>query len=103
MNHVNLIGTVGTIPRLAKDGSGKQVARFILSTKEDYLDASGTLKARNFKHLISAWGRWIPIVVEYGKEGVEIAVEGRLTTRFYNSNGKINYITEVEVNDLIVM
>jgi single-stranded DNA-binding protein len=42
-------------------------------------------------------------VVEYGKEGVELAVEGRLTTRFYNSNGKINYITEVEVNDLIVM
>ena len=42
-------------------------------------------------------------VEEYGLEGSRLAIEGRLINRFYHSNGKSTCITEVEVNDLIIM
>jgi single-strand DNA-binding protein len=103
MNHVNLIGKMGTAPTFAKTEEGRLVARFLLSTSEFYCDSKGTTKTRNNNHRISAWGRWVPIIEEYGIEGTRLAIEGKLINRFYQSNGKPACITEVEVNDLIIM
>lgn len=103
MNHVNLIGKVGAAPTIATRENGKKVARFYLSTNEHYCDSDGKTKTRSNNHRITAWGRWIPIIEEYGLEGSRLAIEGRLINRFYHSNGKSTCITEVEVNDLIIM
>ncbi|NCA21754.1 MAG: single-stranded DNA-binding protein, partial [Crocinitomicaceae bacterium] len=48
-------------------------------------------------------GRWIKVLEELGQVGSEMAIEGKLVSRFYNSNGQKKYVSEVEVNDIILM
>lgn len=102
MNHVNLIGKVCTAPRIYELPNGRKIARFTLQTSETYLDEEGNTKSRNCKHLMSAWGLWTKVLEGTGKN-LELAVEGKLTNRFYFRNGQKHFISEVEVNDLIIL
>lgn len=103
MNHVNLIGKVSSAPTYTQLNDGRKIAKFSMSTKEIYLDAEGKTKTRNNWHLLTAWGRWIKVLEELGQVGSEMAIEGKLVSRFYNSNGQKKYVSEVEVNDIILM
>ena len=103
MNHVNLIGELTSLPRFYELPSGRRVAQFTIATREVYLDADGNSKNKKHWHRISAWGRWAKILEELAREGMELAIEGKLTTRFYQRGGEKRFISEVEVNDLIIM
>ena len=103
MNHVNLIGKVTSEPKFTQLENGRKVAKFSLSTKEIYLDAEGNTKSRDNWHILTAWGRWIKVLEEFGSVGTHVAVEGRLVSRFYNSQGQKKYVSEVEINDLILL
>lgn len=103
MNHVNLIGKISSAPTITELNDGRKIAKFSLSTKEIYLDSEGKTKTRNNWHLLTAWGRWIKVLEELGQVGSEMAIEGKLVSRFYNSNGQKKYVSEVEVNDIILM
>jgi len=104
MNHVNLIGKMCSTPRIVELAGGKKIAQFTLSTKETYLDEKGNPKSRSQWHQLSAWGRWVKILEELGSAGMGMAVEGKLITRFYKNNeGERKYISEVEVNDLVIL
>ncbi len=104
MNHVNLIGKMCSTPRVVELESGRKIAQFTLSTKETYLDEAGKTKCRNQWHQLSAWGRWVHVLEELGSVGIGLAIEGKLVTRFYkNKEGEKKYISEVEVNDLVIL
>jgi single-strand DNA-binding protein len=103
MNHVNLVGKLTSEPRFYELPTGKKVAQFTMSTKEIYLDEEGNTKNKSHWHRMSAWGRWVKVIEELGVVGMEIAVEGRLTTRFYQKDGNKRFVSEVEVNDLIIL
>lgn len=103
MNHVNLIGKMTSTPRVYELPSGKKIAQFTMSTKEDYLDENGKTKRKNHWHRMAAWGRWVQVLEELGEVGTEVAIEGKLTTRFYEKSGERRFISEVEVNDLIIL
>lgn len=103
MNHVNLIGKMTSSPRFYETSNGRKVAQFTLSTKETFLDAEGKTKNKSHWHRMAAWGRWVQVLKEYGDVGMELAVEGKLTTRFYDKSGEKLFISEVEVNDLIIL
>ncbi len=103
MNHVNLVGKLTSEPRFYELPTGKKVAQFTMSTKEIYLDEEGNTKNKSHWHRMSAWGRWVKVLEELGVVGMEIAVEGRLTTRFYQKDGNKRFVSEVEVNDLIIL
>lgn len=103
MNHVNLIGKVTSAPRFYELPNGRKVAQFTMSTRETYLDADGNPKKKNYSHRMSAWGRWVQVMEELGAVGTEIAVEGKLTSRFYIRNNEKRFISEVEVNDMVIM
>ena len=103
MNHVNLIGKMTTTPRYYELPSGRKIAQFTLSTSETVLDDKGETKKKNNWHRISAWGRWVKVLEELSQENMELAIEGRLTTRFFEKSGKKHLISEVEVNDLIIL
>jgi single-strand DNA-binding protein len=46
----------------------------------------------------------VKVVEGYVKKGQEIAVEGKLTNRSYDTNeGEKRYITEILVNELLLM
>lgn len=103
MNHVNLIGKMTSKPRFYELPTGRKVAQFTISTKETYLDEDGNPKNQRHWHRISAWGRWTKVIEELGDIGMELAVEGKLTTRFYQRDGQRHFISEVEVNDLVIL
>jgi len=104
MNHVNLIGKISSDTKVIKLADGRKIAQFSMSTQESYLDAQGNLKNRKQWHRISAWGTWVSVLEELGQKGINLAIEGRLVSRFYqNQAGTRQSITEVEVNDLIIL
>ncbi|MBI1836384.1 MAG: single-stranded DNA-binding protein [Flavobacteriia bacterium] len=104
MNHVNLIGKMSSAPKVIELANGRKIAQFILSTKESYLDAEGNVKSKSQWHQLAAWGRWVQVLEELGDVGMGLAIEGKLTTRFYKNNkGEKRAISEVEVNDLVIL
>ena len=104
MNHVNLIGKMCSTPRFVELKNGRKIAQFTLSTKETFLDKEGNTKVKNQWHQLSAWGKWVKVLEELGASGMNLAIEGRLVSRFYkNQTGEKKHISEVEVNDLIIL
>ena len=102
MNHVNLIGKVSSAPRVM-EMDGRKIAQFTMSTKEHYITSEGETKTRKNWHRMTAWGRWVQVLEELGQVGMELAIEGKLVTRFYKSNGQRKVVAEVEVNDLVIL
>lgn len=103
MNHVNLIGKMCSAPKIVELTNGRKLAKFSMSTNEMVLTAEGETKKRTQWHRMSAWGKWVKILEEMGEAGMELAIEGKLITHFYNSNGKRKCVSEVEVNDLVIL
>ena len=103
MNHVNLIGKISSEPKVVQL-NGKRTAQFSMSTQETYLDAEGNVKYRKQWHRMCAWGKWVSILEELGEKGLKLAIEGRLVSRFYKTpEGDRKLITEVEINDLVLL
>jgi single-strand DNA-binding protein len=51
-----------------------------------------------------AWGKTAEIVEKYITKGKEIAIEGKLTSRSYDDKeGQKRYVTEVVVNELLML
>lgn len=103
-NKVQLIGNLGNDPEIIEMESGKKLARFSLATNETYRNASGDLVKDTQWHLVVAWGRLAEVVEKYVKKGSEVALEGKLTTRTYETNqGEKRYVTEVNCNELLML
>ncbi|NVK66320.1 MAG: single-stranded DNA-binding protein [Flavobacteriales bacterium] len=103
MNHVNLIGRISTKPRFYEHPSGRRVAQFTLVTQETYIDENEKSRVKKYWHRVAAWGRWVKVLEEFGDVNLQVALEGKLITRFYFRDGVKQFISEVEVNDLVVM
>lgn len=103
MNHVNLIGKIASQPKVYETPNGRRIAQFTMSTNEVYLDDSGNSRKKSNWHRVAAWGKWVTILEELGTVGMELAVEGKLRSRYYEENGKKQFTAEVEVNDLIIL
>ncbi|MBM3451534.1 MAG: single-stranded DNA-binding protein [Bacteroidetes bacterium] len=103
MNHVNLIGKACSDAKFIILGNGRKIVKFSLSTKENYLDEDGKIKSKNTLHNLTAWGKWVKILEQTEIKGTNLAVEGKLVSRFYKSNGSTRLISEVEINDLTLI
>jgi single-strand DNA-binding protein len=102
-NKVQLIGNLGNDPEIITLESGKKLAKFSLATNESYKDASGQ-KVDNVQwHNLVAWNKTADIIEKYVTKGKEVAIEGKLTSRSYETKeGEKRYITEVVVNELLM-
>lgn len=103
MNHVNLIGQMASDPKFINTEKGQRIVKFSLSTKETYLNADGQTKSHNNWHRITAWGKWVPVLEKLGTKGQGLAIEGRIMSRFFNTNGQRKSFTEIEVNDMVIL
>jgi single-strand DNA-binding protein len=103
-NKVQLIGNLGNDPEIITLESGKKLAKFSLATNESYKDASGN-KVDNVQwHNLVAWNKTADIIEKYVTKGKEVAIEGKLTSRSYETKeGEKRYITEVVVNELLML
>ncbi|MDP5081658.1 MAG: single-stranded DNA-binding protein [Winogradskyella sp.] len=102
-NKVQLIGNLGNDPEIIILESGKKLAKFSLATNENYKDASGQ-KIDNVQwHNLVAWNKTADIVEKYVTKGKEVAIEGKLTSRSYETkDGEKRYVTEVVVSELMM-
>ena len=103
-NKVQLIGNLGNSPEIITLDSGKKLAKFSLATNESYKNAEGEKVTETQWHNLIAWGKTAEIVEKYLEKGKEIAIEGKLTSRSYDDkDGNKRYITEVVVNELLML
>lgn len=55
-------------------------------------------------HNVVAWNKTTEIIEKYVEKGKEIAVEGRLTNRSYETKeGEKRYITEIVCSELLLL
>ena len=103
-NKVQLIGNLGNDPEIINLESGKTLAKFAIATNESYKNASGEKITDTQWHNVVAWGKTAQIIEKYVTKGKEVAIEGKLTSRGYETKeGEKRYITEVVCNELLML
>jgi single-strand DNA-binding protein len=103
-NKVQLIGNLGNDPEIITTESGKKLARFSIATNDSYKNADGEKVVDTQWHTVIAWNRTAEIVEKYVEKGQEIAIEGKLTNRTYETKeGEKRYVTEVVCNELLLL
>lgn len=102
-NNVQLIGRLGNEPQIKTFDSGKRMASFSLATNERYRNNKGEQVEDTQWHNIVIWGKKVDVVENYLKKGSEVAVQGKLVNRSYESNGEKKYITEISLNELLML
>ena len=103
-NKVQLIGNVGNAPETKTLESGKKVANFLLATNEFYKNSEGEKVQNTQWHTIVAWGKIAEIVEKNVSKGKEVAIEGKLTSRSYETEaGEKRYVTEVVAAEILLL
>jgi len=103
-NKVQLIGRLGQDPEIINFSDGNKMAKFSLATDDSYKDKNGNKVDRAYWHNVVVKGGLVNVVENYITKGKEIAVEGKLTNRSYEtSSGEKRYITEVICNELLML
>ncbi|MBT4729130.1 MAG: single-stranded DNA-binding protein, partial [Bacteroidetes bacterium] len=103
VNKVILVGNVGKDPELRTFDSGTTKASFSMATSETYKNREGEKVTNTEWHNLVVWGNLTKVVEQFVKKGSQIYIEGKLTSRSYESDGVTKYITEVRVNDLVLL
>ncbi|MGJ8744304.1 single-stranded DNA-binding protein [Polaribacter sp.] len=103
-NKVQLIGRLGQEPEIVTFQDGNKMAKFSLATDDSYKDKAGNKIERAYWHNIVIKGGLVNVVENYVKKGHEIAVEGKLTNRSYETKeGEKRYVTEIFVHELLML
>lgn len=103
-NSVRLIGNLGSAPEVKNLDNGNKMARISLATNETYNNAKGEKVTETTWHNLIAWGKTAEIAEKYLTKGSEVAVEGKLTSRSYETKeGEKKYITEIVINEILML
>ena len=103
-NKVQLIGNLGQDPEIMNMENGTKLAKFSIATSDSYKNAKGEKVEDTQWHNIVAWGKTAEIVENYLVKGKQVAVEGKLTHRSYETkDGEKRYIAEVRCNELLML
>ena len=97
MNIVIFSGRLTKDPDIRYTNSKKAVASFSLAV-DDGKDKDGNRKAQ-FLNCV-AWEKTAELLDQYFKKGDGLTVNGKLTSRSYEKDGKKQYVTEVLVSGI---
>ena len=103
VNKVIIVGRLGKDPEVKDFGKG-QKASFSIATTDSYKNAKGEKVEETQWHNVVIWGKLADIAGQYLKKGAEVALEGKLVHRVYETDkGEKRYITEINVNDFAML
>ena len=103
-NKVSLIGRLGSKPEVQTLTGGHVITRFSLATNERFKDKSGEWKDNTQWHNIVIWGKSAERFVKSADKGIEVALEGKLVNKQYESKtGEKRYSTEIEASDFLLL
>jgi single-strand DNA-binding protein len=101
VNKVILIGNVGRDPEVRYLDNETAVASFSLATSESYKDKNGEWQSKTEWHNIVAWRNTAKYVESKLKKGIQVFIEGKLTTRSWDDKeGNKRYTTEVVASSI---
>lgn len=99
MNSVQVIGNLTKDPQVRATKTGKTVASFSVAVNRKYVSPQGEEKEATDFVNVTAWGQLAAAVGNKLKKGSKVFVEGRFTTRTYETQaGEKRYISEVNAN-----
>lgn len=103
-NKVQLIGNLGNDPEIIVLENGTKLAKFSIATNETYKNTKGEKVTDTQWHNCVAWGKLAEISEDFLSKGKEVAIEGKLVNRSYEtSEGEKRYITEIKCNELLML
>ena len=103
-NSVKLIGHLGKDPEVRTFDSGKKMASFTIATTDSYKNQKGEKVQDTQWHNLVIWGKLADVAGQYLKKGSEIAIEGKLVHRAYETSaGEKRNITEISVNEMLML
>ena len=103
-NKVQLIGHLGQTPEIINFENGNKMAKFRLATNQSYKNAKGDKVEDTQWHNVTVWGKNVAVVEKYVSKGQEIAVEGKLVTRTWETKeGEKRSTTEIIAQELLLL
>lgn len=103
-NKVTLIGNLGMDPEVKDTDGGHKLAKASLATNESFKNNKGEKVTETMWHNLVAWGKTAEFMGKYLQKGSEVVIEGKLINRNYTDKAGVKkYITEVQVNDLVIV
>lgn len=104
INKVILVGNVGQDPEVRHLEGGTAVARISVATNESYKDKSGEWQTITEWHNVVAWRGLAEIVEKNYKKGMQVYVEGKLTTRkWQDKDGNDRRTTDIIANTMRIL
>jgi len=94
VNKVILIGNITRDPELKVTPQGQHVCAFSMATNEVYVQNGQKQEKAEF-HNVVAWGKTAENIAKYMRKGSQIYIEGKITTRSWESEGVKKYRTEI--------
>ncbi|MBW8359087.1 MAG: single-stranded DNA-binding protein [Weeksellaceae bacterium] len=102
-NRVTLIGHTGKEVEVINFEKGGMKASVSLATNDFYTNAMGEKVEETQWHNLVAFGKTAEIMQKYVQKGKEVAIEGKLTYRSYEKDGQKMYVTEIRVDELVLL
>lgn len=103
-NSVKLIGHLGKDPEVRTFDGGKKLATFSIATTDSYKNQKGERVTDTQWHNLVIWGKLADVAGQYLKKGSEVAIEGKLVHRSYETaKGEKRYSTEINVNEMLML
>lgn len=102
-NSVQLIGRLGKDPEVKVFGEKKK-ASFSIATTDTYKNNKGEKVEDTQWHNLVVWGKQAEVAEKYLRKGSEVAIEGKLVHRVYETDkGEKKFFTEINVNDFLML
>ncbi|MEX2597757.1 MAG: single-stranded DNA-binding protein [Salibacteraceae bacterium] len=103
-NRVQLIGHLGMDPEVKTFDKDKKLTRVSIATNEVYYNAKNERIEETQWHNVVMWGKTADIAEKYLKKGQEIALEGKLVNKSWETKeGEKRYSTEINVSEFVML
>ena len=107
VNKVILVGNLGKDPEIREFENGGMIATFTLATKESYWDREKNERVdlpTDWHNIVIRTPGLAKVAKQYLSKGRQVYVEGKLRTRSYQTKeNETRYVTEVVVNDMVLL
>lgn len=104
INKAIVAGNAAADPDYRITNGGQAVCSLTLASNESYTDANGQKQDRVEWFRLIFWGKLADVVNQYIKKGSALYAEGKIRTRSYDDqNGIKKYVTEIVVNELVML
>jgi single-strand DNA-binding protein len=101
MNHVQLIGRLGTNPQVKNLDNGRKVASFSIAVENNYTNKTGEKITEVQWHRVNAWNGLADVASSILRKGRQVTVSGKLLVKkIQPSTGQARLATSILASKL---